>query len=165
MTFSRLQAYSTLYIYKWWLIFLQLTILFANEKKQRKRTKCEKEIKGGESETSVEPPRSLKTCTGCRSVSYCSKFCQRRDWPYHKHVCEKLARRTKEAEGDADSADTTGKPKTLGLTEPDMMTTLMQNFQAAVGSSPRIKEIEKTLVEGLKDIQADQAREREINSL
>ena len=26
-------------------------------------------------------------CTGCRSVNYCSKEHQRRDWPTHKLMC------------------------------------------------------------------------------
>ncbi|CAM9624329.1 unnamed protein product, partial [Phaeothamnion confervicola] len=28
-------------------------------------------------------------CTGCRSVSYCSRVCQIRHWPKHKVVCKK----------------------------------------------------------------------------
>jgi len=33
---------------------------------------------------------SLKTCTACKKVMYCSKECQVRDWPYHKKDCNKL---------------------------------------------------------------------------
>ena len=29
-------------------------------------------------------------CTGCRSVNYCSKEHQRRDWPSHKSKCRPL---------------------------------------------------------------------------
>ena len=29
-------------------------------------------------------------CTGCRSVNYCSKEHQRRDWPSHKLKCRPL---------------------------------------------------------------------------
>ncbi|KAK4544584.1 hypothetical protein LTR36_004156 [Oleoguttula mirabilis] len=29
----------------------------------------------------------LKQCTGCRSIQYCSRDCQRNDWPRHKDQC------------------------------------------------------------------------------
>lgn len=32
---------------------------------------------------------SLKLCQGCRLVRYCSKECQRRDWPVHKAFCRR----------------------------------------------------------------------------
>ena len=31
---------------------------------------------------------SAKQCTGCHTISYCSKDCQKKDWPYHKHSCK-----------------------------------------------------------------------------
>jgi hypothetical protein len=30
----------------------------------------------------------LGKCSGCEGVSYCSKDCQRADWPRHKAVCK-----------------------------------------------------------------------------
>ncbi|XP_033745409.1 uncharacterized protein LOC117330944, partial [Pecten maximus] len=30
----------------------------------------------------------VKTCTGCKQTNYCSKSCQRKDWPRHKHACK-----------------------------------------------------------------------------
>ena len=35
-----------------------------------------------------EPASSL--CAGCRKVAYCSRECQRADWPKHKAVCKSL---------------------------------------------------------------------------
>ena len=32
----------------------------------------------------------MSTCLGCRTVSYCSKKCQKADWPVHKPQCETL---------------------------------------------------------------------------
>ena len=33
---------------------------------------------------------SLRRCTGCKSSSYCSKDCQRTDWPSHKQLCKSI---------------------------------------------------------------------------
>ena len=33
---------------------------------------------------------SLPRCTGCKSSSYCSKDCQRSDWPLHKQLCKSI---------------------------------------------------------------------------
>ena len=30
----------------------------------------------------------VKSCVSCRSASYCSKECQKIDWPLHKHLCK-----------------------------------------------------------------------------
>ncbi|KAJ2902834.1 uncharacterized protein MKZ38_000028 [Zalerion maritima] len=30
---------------------------------------------------------NVKACTGCRSVKYCSRTCQKTDWPVHKLLC------------------------------------------------------------------------------
>ncbi len=30
---------------------------------------------------------ALSECTGCHRVSYCSSFCQRKDWSNHQHSC------------------------------------------------------------------------------
>ncbi|XP_052083849.1 uncharacterized protein LOC127721205 [Mytilus californianus] len=32
--------------------------------------------------------RSQKTCSRCKTATYCSKKCQKRNWKIHKHVCE-----------------------------------------------------------------------------
>lgn len=40
--------------------------------------------------TCNKPSLSLKPhkkCVGCKSSSYCSKECQREDWPTHKLIC------------------------------------------------------------------------------
>eukprot|EP00986_Skeletonema_menzelii_P009999 scaffold4693_cov149-Skeletonema_menzelii.AAC.1 len=35
--------------------------------------------------------KALKLCSRCRQVLYCSKECQRAEWPVHKCVCKNLA--------------------------------------------------------------------------
>lgn len=32
----------------------------------------------------------LKVCARCKTVAYCSRECQRVQWPHHKHACKKL---------------------------------------------------------------------------
>ena len=32
-------------------------------------------------------PTTLKKCSNCKAVSYCSKACQKQDWPKHKTAC------------------------------------------------------------------------------
>jgi hypothetical protein len=32
----------------------------------------------------------LLECSGCRTVCYCGKACQKADWPVHKPVCKRL---------------------------------------------------------------------------
>ncbi|KAL5320205.1 hypothetical protein ACEPPN_011006 [Leptodophora sp. 'Broadleaf-Isolate-01'] len=32
--------------------------------------------------------KGLKLCSGCNSISYCSKECQTKNWGYHKDVCK-----------------------------------------------------------------------------
>ena len=32
----------------------------------------------------------LRRCAGCKSFSYCSKVCQRPDWPSHKRLCKSI---------------------------------------------------------------------------
>ena len=33
---------------------------------------------------------ALRRCTACKSSSYCSKDCQRSDWPSHKQLCKSI---------------------------------------------------------------------------
>lgn len=46
-----------------------------------------------------EVPESLKWCTKCKQALYCSRECQRTDWPSHKQLC------VSKAEQEAASAD------------------------------------------------------------
>ena len=36
-------------------------------------------------------------CTGCRSVSFCGKTCQKEAWPGHKRECRRIVREKAEA--------------------------------------------------------------------
>jgi sulfatase maturation enzyme AslB (radical SAM superfamily) len=36
-------------------------------------------------------PATLKRCTECKAVRYCSKGCQRNHWPSHKSLCARNA--------------------------------------------------------------------------
>ncbi len=33
---------------------------------------------------------NVKSCAGCRNLSYCSRACQVRHWPAHKELCEEI---------------------------------------------------------------------------
>lgn len=35
-------------------------------------------------------PQLSGTCSGCRSVAYCSASCQRQDWQFHRHECQQM---------------------------------------------------------------------------
>ena len=53
-------------------------------------------------------------CTGCRSVNYCSKEHQRRDWPSHKLKCRPVKKAEKlhnpvKAEQKTDEKEVTGE--------------------------------------------------------
>eukprot|EP00122_Pirum_gemmata_P007709 Pgem_evm1s7086 len=32
---------------------------------------------------------AFSSCSGCQTVHYCSKKCQKDHWPFHKKVCKK----------------------------------------------------------------------------
>ena len=39
---------------------------------------------------------SLKICSGCRTIAYCSRACQRKSWPRHKRLCKRLGKLSEE---------------------------------------------------------------------
>ena len=39
----------------------------------------------------IDSQSALKPCAGCRVAQYCSRECQKADWPNHKIMCKKLA--------------------------------------------------------------------------
>merc|ERR1712098_443921 len=38
--------------------------------------------------TSEKSEKQFQKCSRCRSVFYCSKACQKSDWPNHKQICK-----------------------------------------------------------------------------
>ena len=60
------------------------------------------------------PPRGqLKRCGKCQQVAYCSRECQRRDWPRHKIDCVRLC--AKPAGPDFSSIPTANVPQLMGM--------------------------------------------------
>ncbi|XP_071792176.1 deformed epidermal autoregulatory factor 1 homolog [Asterias amurensis] len=61
---------------------------------------------------------ALCECMGCQSVSYCSSFCQRKDWVTHQHSCgqgvlsaTRICQDDNEEEGDGEESTTIEKDK------------------------------------------------------
>ena len=42
------------------------------------------------SDSASSSPSILARCSGCRCVYYCSKACQKTDWPQHKTLCRQI---------------------------------------------------------------------------
>ena len=42
-------------------------------------------------------------CSGCRSVTYCSRECHKASWTAHKEICDEIAARRKEFEAEKES--------------------------------------------------------------
>ena len=40
----------------------------------------------------VEGEDSLKICSGCCTIAYCSRVCQKKSWPRHKRLCKSLGK-------------------------------------------------------------------------
>ena len=40
----------------------------------------------------VEGEDSLKICSGCRTIAYCSRVCQKKSWTRHKRLCKSLGK-------------------------------------------------------------------------
>jgi len=53
----------------------------------------------GKANDELEEGVTLKKCGKCQDVSYCSRTCQKGDWPQHKKLCKTPEQR--EAEEDA----------------------------------------------------------------
>lgn len=45
-------------------------------------------------ESNIIQQGTLKKCSTCKVVYYCSKECQRNDWPIHKELCKKVEKQT-----------------------------------------------------------------------
>ena len=68
---------------------------------KRIASKCEN---CGASET--EKQVTLRLCSGCKSIHFCSVACQRKLWPQHKHECRVLQ---KEQSGSSSSSSSSSK--------------------------------------------------------
>eukprot|EP01083_Nonionella_stella_P068612 182361_1 len=49
--------------------------------------------KGGRFCASCLERKSLKSCSRCKIVNYCSRACQEKHWPEHKKDCQKMVKR------------------------------------------------------------------------
>jgi len=48
---------------------------------------------------------NLKHCTRCKRVSYCSRSCQKSDWPTHKNICQDSEAKSEAVQAAAESRD------------------------------------------------------------
>ena len=65
------------------------------QNKERSKVKTDHAYSEYERETvdfcgSCDEKKPLRSCTGCYSVGYCTKKCQRTDWQKHKSICVSL---------------------------------------------------------------------------
>ena len=48
---------------------------------------------------------NLKHCTRCKKASYCSRSCQKSDWPTHKNICQDSEAKSEAVQAAAESRD------------------------------------------------------------
>ena len=79
------------------------------------KTEVKKQVTaGGDVCASCSKPSStLKLCSRCRNVSYCSKSCQQAHWPIHKPRCRSQLTHDKPGAGVSTQDDETGNQDVL----------------------------------------------------
>ncbi|OEU15488.1 hypothetical protein FRACYDRAFT_218313 [Fragilariopsis cylindrus CCMP1102] len=48
---------------------------------------------------------NLKQCSGCKTVKYCSRSCQKDDWKEHRHICNAVVAAVAAAAAASDDND------------------------------------------------------------
>jgi predicted DNA-binding protein YlxM (UPF0122 family) len=77
----------------------------AEARQSQKTAKINKDHCSQCKKTGAELNTILQKCARCRTVLYCSKECQRTDWPKHKEVCRVLAAAPAKAHPAAAASD------------------------------------------------------------
>ena len=83
-------------------------------------------------------------CAQCKTVWYCSRSCQVKDWPEHKKVCKKIVKTTV-SQSQVDPA--MPKKDTLQVTEEDIVEKKVESVKPVVIEREYAKDVTPEQVE------------------